>query len=98
MADPKDIREIIKKTAELARLSFPEGELATYTQKVDSVLKYVEQLRQLDTEKIEPMSHAMEVKGTLREDVNQKSPDTDDIIASAPERDGRFYQVPRVIE
>lgn len=98
MANPKDIKEIIRKTAELARLSFPEKELATYAQKVDSVLKYVEQLRQLDTEKIEPMSHAMEVKGVLREDTIQKSPDPDDIIANAPDRDGRFYQVPRVIE
>ena len=92
------MKDIIEKTAHLARLSFPEAELSKYTQKVEAVLKYVEQLNELDTSKIEPMSHAIEVKGELREDKVIKSENAKDIVENAPKRDGMFYQVPRVIE
>lgn len=93
-----DMKQIVNKTSHLARLSFPDEELSKFTQKVEAVLNYVEQLKELDTEKTEPMSHAIEVKGALREDTAVKSGMEKEIIENAPERDREFYQVPRVIE
>lgn len=98
MIEKKDMKEIIRKTAHLARLDFPDEELSLYTKKAQAILEYVEQLNELDTSKIEPMSHAIEVKGKLREDKIIKLENTEEIISNAPERHGRFYQVPRIIE
>lgn len=92
------MKEIIKKMARLARLSFPEKELARYTEKVTAVLEYVKQLNDLDTKGIEPTSHAVEVLGKPREDVVCEPALADGIISNAPARDEMFYQVPRVIE
>jgi aspartyl-tRNA(Asn)/glutamyl-tRNA(Gln) amidotransferase subunit C len=93
-----DMKQVIDKTSHLARLSFPDEDLTKFTQKVKAVLNYVEQLNELDTEKIEPMSHAIEVKGKLREDKAVESGTSKEILENAPERDQTFYQVPRVIE
>lgn len=93
-----DMKQIIDKTSHLARLSFPDEELTKFTQKVEAVLNYVEQLKELDTKKIEPMSHAIEVKGKLREDTAIESGTAKEIMENAPELDRMFYQVPRVIE
>lgn len=92
------MKEIIRKMAHLARLSFPEKDLARYTEKVTAVLEYVKQLEELDTKNIEPTSHAVEVKGKPREDEAKECKLTDTIISNAPARDGMFYEVPRVIE
>ncbi len=92
------MKQIIDKTSHLARLSFPDEELTKFTQKVEAVLNYVKQLEELDTQNIEPMSHAIEIKGHLREDKAQVTEIANNIIKIAPERDREFYQVPRVIE
>ena len=92
------MKEVIRKMAHLARLSFPEADLARYTEKVSSILEYVKQLEEIDTKNIEPMSHAIEVTGWLRDDVIAKPMLAQEIITVAPERDGMFYQVPRVID
>jgi aspartyl-tRNA(Asn)/glutamyl-tRNA(Gln) amidotransferase subunit C len=92
------MKDIIEKTARLARLSFPEKDLERYTQKVTAVLEYVKQLEELDTKGIEPTSHAVEVTGKLREDNVVLPSAAEKILANAPEREGVFYQVPRVID
>lgn len=92
------MKEMIEKTARLARLSFPEKDLERYTEKVTAILEYVKQLGELDTKEIEPTSHAVEVLGKLRDDKVVEPSAAEDILKNAPERDGTFYQVPRVIE
>jgi len=92
------MKDIIEKTARLARLSFPEKDLELYTKKVASVLGYVKQLGELDTKNIEPTSHAVDVTGGLRKDTVIAPITAEGILANAPERDGPFYQVPRVID
>lgn len=92
------MKEVIEKMAHLARLSFPEKDLALYTQKVTSLLEYVKQLEELDTKTIEPTSHAVEVIGKLREDTIVTPTMAKQIISNAPECEGMLYQVPRVIE
>ena len=98
-----DLTSTIKRMAHLARLNFPEAELARYTQKVEAVLSYVEKLNELDTTKVEPTSHAVdfvtrEVQATLRPDEVRRFEHPDAIVADAPEKDGLYVQVPRVIE
>jgi len=92
------MKEIIKKMAHLARLSFPDSELARYTAKVTTVLDYVKQLSELKTDSVEPTSHAVEVKGELRSDIIIEPTLAQEIVCLAPNRDQMFYKVPKVIE
>ncbi len=93
-----DIKEVIEKTASLARLSFESSGSSRFAEKVESVLSYVAQLNELDTSGIEPTSHAVLVGSGLREDKAHDSGAKDLILSAAPSRDGPFIQVPKVIE
>ena len=91
-------KETTKKIAELARIHIPENQIDLYTKKFEAVLNYVELLNELNTENIEPMSHAMSATCFLREDQVIDSKIATEINKNAPDLDGNFYQVPRVIE
>jgi len=101
MSDKKkrdDLSTAMRRITSLARLDFSKAELRRVVAKAVSVLGYVEQLGELDTEGIEPTSHAVEMEPRLREDESRPSGMASEIIDAAPERDGPYVQVPRVIE
>lgn len=95
-----DISKTIKRMASLARLNFPEEELARYTAKAEMIISYIEKLNELDTSDVEPTSQTTHGIGDvpLRKDSVSKWPEPEKIIQAAPERDGVFIQVPKVIE
>lgn len=93
-----DIKQIVEKMARLARLGFDPAQLDRFSDKARSVLSYVKQLDELDTSGIEPTSHAIEMESFLREDVAVSSGISDVILNAAPDRDGPFVQVPKVID
>jgi aspartyl-tRNA(Asn)/glutamyl-tRNA(Gln) amidotransferase subunit C len=94
----KDTLKIVGKMASLARLSLGPAEIAGFAEKAGAVIAYVRELSKLDTSGIEPTSHAIETEGRLRDDVARPSGTEEGIVAQAPETDGGFVQVPRVIE
>ena|SRR3989338_371750 len=95
----KIMKETVEKVARLASLKFDPKTLAAYTQKFARVLEYVEKLNELDTNGIEPTSHATNEKGEgLREDTTVKFDGADGILKNAPKLDGRLIEVPKVVE
>lgn len=96
----------VRRVAELANLELTADEEPRMQRDLNAVLEYVGQLNELDTEKVPPMAQVGEVLGgkiyahgeTLRSDVVQPSLDRPAVMASAPETDGRFFKVPKVIE
>ena len=101
MSDKKkrdDLSTAMRRITSLARLDFGEAELGRVVAKAVSVLGYVEQLGELATSGIEPTSHAVEMEPRLREDKVRPSGMASEIIEAAPERDGPYVQVPKVIE
>lgn len=90
-------RKLIEHIATLARLRFPEADLEGYTHKARHILEYVERLRAVDTTGIEPTAHAVEVQGFMREDAVAPFENREALLANAPERDGDFFQVPKVL-
>jgi aspartyl-tRNA(Asn)/glutamyl-tRNA(Gln) amidotransferase subunit C len=91
--DPAEVREI----AQLARLRLDDAEVARLAGELDAVLTHIEELRQLDTEGIEPMTHAVPFACPLREDAVGPMLEVDQALANAPARDGSFFQVPRIV-
>ena len=91
--DPNEVREI----AQLARLRLGEDEVTRMAGELDAILGYIEELRQLDTTGVEPMTHAVPFACPQRPDEVGPMLPPDQALANAPARDGNFFQVPRII-
>ena len=89
--------EDVRKVAELARLDLPEEKIATYTTQLERILDYVAQLQGIDTEGVPPTTRAVEVVNVTREDGVVPTPVREDLLDLAPQREGDFYRVPRIL-
>ena len=95
MPDPKiDIEHV----ARLARLELSEPEKERMRSQLDAILTYIDKLRQLNTGDVEPTSHAIPVLNVMREDEVRPCFPREEMLANAPEREGDFVRVPRIIE
>jgi aspartyl-tRNA(Asn)/glutamyl-tRNA(Gln) amidotransferase subunit C len=90
---PDDVRHV----ARLARLAVPDDKLARYAGQLQSILGYVDQLSRVETAGVEPMAHALPVKNVFREDTVRPSLPLEKVLQNAPETDGPFFKVPKVI-
>jgi aspartyl-tRNA(Asn)/glutamyl-tRNA(Gln) amidotransferase subunit C len=90
-------RKDVEHIAELARLKFKDEELENFTHQLNDILAYMEQLNELDTENIEPLSHPIEGSNVFREDFTLPSLDREHALKNAPYHDDEFFKVPKVI-
>ena len=90
-------RDEVAHVANLARLSVSDEELDTYTEQLGSILDYVAQVEALDTASVEPMAHPLPLKNVLRADERRPSLDRDEVLSQAPEREGPYFYVPRIL-
>ncbi len=98
--------EDVKQVGDLANLELTAEELPRMARDLNAVLGYIAQMNELDTSVVEPMAQVGQALGlevakageTLRADVVRASLDRGLVMAEAPETDGRFFKVPKVIE
>jgi aspartyl-tRNA(Asn)/glutamyl-tRNA(Gln) amidotransferase subunit C len=91
-------REEVARVAVLARLRLTTAEETEFTVQLEQILGYMDQLVRLDTSNVEPFSHAAGAVNALREDRVINRPDPDALLANAPDRDGAFFKVPKILE
>jgi len=91
-------KQEVLDTAELARLEFDEPNLEKFTEQLGRILEYIEDLNELNTDSIEPTSHVLELTTPLREDSVNQLITVEEALQNAPEKDGDFLVVPKVIE
>ena len=89
----KDVRHI----ASLARLEFTPEEEAELAREMSAILGYMETLSELDTDEVEPMTHVLDLKGVVREDVAEAGIGVEDALRNAPDTSGDYFRVPKVI-
>ena len=87
----------VRKVAQLARLDLPEDTIATYTGQLERILEFVAQLQAIDTEGVAPTTRAVEVVNVTREDEVTPTPVREDLLNLAPQREGDFFRVPRIL-
>ena len=87
----------VRKVAKLARLDLPEEKIATYTGQLESILDYVSQMAEIDTEGVPETTRAVEVTNVTREDGVTPTPVREDILNQAPLREGDFFRVPKIL-
>ena len=87
----------VRKVAKLARLDLPEEKIVTYTSQLESILDYVSQLAEIETEGVPETTRAVEVTNVTREDGVTPTPVREDILNQAPLREGDFFRVPKIL-
>ena len=88
----------VAKIAHLARIKVPEADQEHLAGELSKILDFVEQLREVDTEGVAPMSSVVDTKLRWRADVVSDGGYRDDILANAPDRAEGFFSVPKVVE
>lgn len=83
--------------AKLARLALDDAHLQRLTTQLACILEYVNQIGQVDAAGIEPMAHALPLHNVFRADVVEASLPLEKVLMNAPETDGPFFKVPKVI-
>ncbi len=94
-------REEVLKIAELARLHFSEAELVEFTAQFQRILDYIEQLKRVNVEDVEPTSHVSLLpdfeKHLFREDEVKPSLPVEESLANAPDPGADHFRVPKVL-
>lgn len=88
----------VRKVAKLARIAEPEEKLEPLAKELSSILNWIEQLNEVDTAGVEPMTTAIHTPLPMREDVVTEGGDPEQVLANAPKRAGNFFVVPKVVE
>jgi len=88
----------VKKVANLARLELADADLAAMADQLNAILKYVDQLSEVNTDGLEPLAHPLPVANVFREDVPVPSLPVDAALQNAPTRLADFFGVPAVFD
>lgn len=95
-------KETVRKVARLARLAVAEERLEPLAGELNGILKWIEQLNEVDVAGVEAMTSTVDIKLPMREDVLQSGPtgggQPDNIVANAPKTEDHFFVVPKVVE
>jgi aspartyl-tRNA(Asn)/glutamyl-tRNA(Gln) amidotransferase subunit C len=88
----------VDAVARLARLHLTDDESERLREQLSAILSYIDKLRALDTEQVEPTSHAVPLVNVMRDDAPEPCLPADAMLANAPDPQGEFFRVPRIIE
>lgn len=88
----------VRKVARLARIAEPEDRIEPLARELSGIMDWIEQLAEVDTDGVEPMTSAVAVAAPMREDVVTEGGDAARVLSNAPKTVGGFFVVPKVVE
>jgi aspartyl-tRNA(Asn)/glutamyl-tRNA(Gln) amidotransferase subunit C len=91
-------RDTVLHAAHLARIKLPEDRVDGMTEELNGIVAWVEELASVDTDGVAPMTSAVEMKAHWRADAITDGGYPDRVTANAPEPQGDFFTVPKVVE
>ena len=91
-------KDTVRRIAFLARVRVPEDALEPLVGELNKIIGWVEQLSEVDTEGVEPMTSVAETTLPLRSDEVTDGYYSDRVLANAPGSKGPFYTVPKVLD
>jgi len=90
--------QTVKKVASLARIAISDDDAQRLAPELSNILGWIEQLGEVDTSSVQPMTAVIPNKLRLRDDVVTDGGVRDDVLANAPQAEHGFFAVPKVIE
>lgn len=97
MSEWKISLDQVRHVAKLARLDLSEEQVRKYASQLEPILAYVAKINEADLRGVEPMAHVLPLKNVLREDAVEESLPLEEVLKNAPETDGPFFKVPKII-
>jgi aspartyl-tRNA(Asn)/glutamyl-tRNA(Gln) amidotransferase subunit C len=91
-------KQEVLKVGTLSRIRLSEAEVEKFATQLSAILGYVDKLRELDTDNVEPLAHALALHNVLRADEPTPGLTTEQALGGAPESAGDFFKVPRVLD
>lgn len=86
----------VEHVAKLARLELTEEEKELYTKQLGDVLKYVDQMNEVDTSNVKPMTQVIDFSNVMREDIPNQEISKEALMSNAPEEENGFFKVPKI--
>ena len=90
-------REVVETVAKLSRLYLEEEEIVLYAQQLSQILDTIEELRQIDTDNVEPLAHVMPVENVFREDMAGECFNQEKVLANTSDQMDGMFQVPKIV-
>ncbi|RRD39933.1 Asp-tRNA(Asn)/Glu-tRNA(Gln) amidotransferase subunit GatC [Leptotrichia sp. OH3620_COT-345] len=90
-------KEDVLKIAKLSKLEFEENEIEKFRTDLNKILEHMEELNSIDTSDIEPLFNVLDLKDRLRKDEVKESYIKKELLENAPEKDGDFIIVPKIV-
>ena len=88
----------VRKVARLARIAQPEETVEQLARELSGIMDWIEQLSEVDTDGVEPMTSAVHVPMPMRDDVITEGGDPEVVLSNSPKRVANFFVVPKVVE
>ena len=94
----KVTKKDLENVAVLSRLAIPADKEEQYTNQLNDVLTYMENLNSIDTDDVQPIAHVLPISNVFRDDVVKESLDRDLALSNAPLKDDGYFKVPKILE
>ena len=91
-------KKSLLKLGKLARISIGDDKLNNLSKDLNSILEFVDQLKEIKTDQVDPTSNSLNQKLEVRDDKVDNKNSTEDVLENAPEKEMDFFVVPKVIE
>ncbi|MBR73154.1 MAG: Asp-tRNA(Asn)/Glu-tRNA(Gln) amidotransferase GatCAB subunit C [Rhodospirillaceae bacterium] len=88
----------VQRISRLARIHIDDNEIEVVAKELNGIIDWVEQLKEVDTDSIEPMTSVVELKLPKRKDMVNDSADRQELLSNSPESEDGFFVVPKVVE
>ena len=88
----------VRRIARLARIRVDDAEVAQLQTELSSILGWIEQLNEVDVAGVTPLTGGARMAMAMRDDVVTDGGQSEAVLLNAPDRDGEFYTVPKVVE
>ena len=91
-------KDTVKHISKLARISLNENKVKSLSKDLTSIMKFIEKLNKINTDKIEPLTSIINASLKSRKDEVKDGKIRDQILKNSPEKNDEFFVVPKVIE
>ena len=91
-------KDTVKHISKLARISLDENKISNLSKDLSSIMKFIEKLNELNTDKITPLTLIINASLKSREDEVKDGKIRDEILKNSPEKNEEFFVVPKVVE
>ena len=91
-------KKSLLKLGKLARISISDDKLNNLSKDLNSILEFVDQLKEIKTDQVDPTSNSLNQKLEVRDDKVDTKNSAEDILENAPQKEMDFFVVPKVIE